>query len=142
MADSLRRVWVHLVWTTWDRQPLLLADVRDEVFALIARQARRKGCPVVVVGGTEDHVHVLLTLPATVSVAELARQCKGATARFANKAGTSPIRWQGGYGAFSVGESEFAAVRSYIEHQQQHHAHGTFDQRMEPTNPNERTTST
>jgi REP element-mobilizing transposase RayT len=120
-------MFVHLVWSTWDRAPILDAATRDWLWPMLANTARERGCPWAVVGGIEDHVHVLCALPTTLAVAQLVRDLKGVSARAANQRRPESFRWQGGYGAFSVSPDAVADVRAYVVQQAEHHRTGTTD---------------
>jgi REP element-mobilizing transposase RayT len=87
----------------------------------LADEARALGCPWTVVGGVEDHVHLLCAMPATVAVADLMRHLKGWTARAVNMRRPDSLRWQGGYGAFSVSPADLAHVEAYVRNQPDHH---------------------
>jgi REP element-mobilizing transposase RayT len=116
-------VFVHLVWATWDRAPILDAETRAWLVPSLAFQARSMGCLWAAAGAAEDHIHLACRLPATLTVAAVAQQCKGWTSRAAS-ARQHPLRWQGGYGAFSFGPSEVAAVEAYLHNQLEHHNRG------------------
>lgn len=77
MPKPYLHLHVHFVWSTWDRAPALTADLAAQVDAAIADKARKLGCHRVDVGGVADHVHVLVSLPATLAVADLVGQLKG-----------------------------------------------------------------
>ena len=98
-----------------------------------AAHARKLGCHRVDVGGVADHVHVLVSLPATLSVADLVGQLKGVSSHLVNHvlAPTLGFRWQGSYGAFTVGQPEYAAVRDYVNDQPAHHGEGTTEPQWE-----------
>ena len=83
---------VHLVWAVNQRQPLVSVEVQAWMWPLLAQKARDLGSQFVVVGGVEDHVHVLTELPATVSVAELVRRLKGASSKIASDRGLPTCR--------------------------------------------------
>jgi putative transposase len=120
---SHSELYVHLVWTTWERTPWLTAPVRGDVFSSIRSQALKVDAEVLAIGGVEDHVHVLARFPARVSIAELVGQLKGASSHFANKVLHlgAPFRWQGTYGAFSVSRRGLPTVSAYVMNQEQHH---------------------
>ena len=86
---------------------------------MLGEEARRLGCAWTVVGGVEDHVHVSCAIPATLAVAALAQQIKGANARFAGARGTV-VRWQRGYGASSVSPDDVPALKAYVRKQAVH----------------------
>jgi REP-associated tyrosine transposase len=124
MPDSCTHVYVHYVWTTWSRKPLISAELRRRIYACIAAKCEELRCELLEIGGTEDHVHVLARVHSLVSVAELAKGMKGASSHLVNHdlAPDGFFRWQGNYGAFSISEREIGPVRDYIRRQEEHHA--------------------
>jgi REP element-mobilizing transposase RayT len=129
MPQSLSRVWLHIIFSTKDRQTFLRDDgLREEMFKMLAHQANETGCPSAKVGGWIDHVHVLCGLSRTVTIAGLVEVLKRETSKWAKQ--RSPkwggFYWQSGYGAFSVSQSNLASVIEYIEQQAEHHARLTF----------------
>lgn len=121
-------VFVHLVWSTWDRAPLLTADLRRAVHRAIEAKSAELGATVVAIGGMEEHVHLLVKLPATLTIAQLAGQVKGASAHLVNHHFNlgGAFRWQGAYAAFSVGPGAVPRVVQYIANQREHHGNGTL----------------
>jgi putative transposase len=119
-----QELFVHLVWSTWDRAPLIDLDVQAWLWPMLGNESRRVGCTWAVVGGIETHVHVLCALPATLAVADLVKQIKGASARCAVERGHS-LKWQAGYGAFSVSPDTVPTVEAYVRNQAEHHARNT-----------------
>jgi len=89
---------------------------------------------LVAIGGIEDHLHLLIRQPATVSLAELVQQLKGASAHLITHQLTPDgfFKWQGGYAEFSVSPRHLAQVRDYIANQRQHHSTGSFIPILEP----------
>lgn len=133
MRKPLIRVLIHLVWATWDRLPLLRPAIRDRVHAAIAEEARRLGCSEVVVGGVADHVHVVVAIPSTISIAILVQQLKGKSSHLVNHE-LSPgaeFRWQGGYAALSARSADYAQLRQYVLGQEHHHASAYEDNEYE-----------
>lgn len=122
MSGRRQELFVHLVWSTWDRATLIDDDVQTWLWPMLGEEARRSGCTWAVVGGVADHVHVLCAMPATLSVTALVQQIKGASSRVANERSGSGFRWQGGYGAFSVSPDDVPMVEAYIRNQAAHHA--------------------
>lgn len=135
MRVPYTRTLVHLVWSTWDRLPLLDADLQATVHASIASNARSLGCDPVHVGGVADHVHVLAGLPPALSVAKLAQRLKGASSHLVNHAlrPGAEFRWQGGYGAFVVEPQNYLRARDYVGNQQAHHASPNAETPLAPT---------
>ena len=93
------------------------------------------GCIVLALNGTPDHVHVVLTVPSTVTIAELTKQIKGASSHFANEVYRTdmPFKWQGSYGAFTVSRWDVDRIVSYVQNQKQHHADATLLSEWEET---------
>ena len=119
-------VFLHCVWATWDRLPLITPDVERRLHRNIESEARQLGCDVLALNGMPDHVHVLVKFPSTLTIAELLKQMKGVSSNFANeelfKDKPTPFKWQGGYAAFSVSRWDVDKIISYINRQKEHHA--------------------
>lgn len=122
MRENYSKLYVHLVWATWDRLPLITPAIRVPVYQGIQEQARRAACELIAVGGIEDHVHVLLRIPTTICVADIAKSLKGGSTHMVNHA-LKPafFKWQGSYGSFTVSRSDVPMVRSYVLNQEHHH---------------------
>ncbi len=116
MRHNKIAMFVHVVWGTWDRLPLLTPRIAPRVCAAIGAKCEELGAEVVALGGVEDHLHLLVRLPATLAVADLVKHVKGAVL----------FRWQGAYGAFSVGVRDLDQVSAYIRGQREHHAAGSL----------------
>ena len=134
MRQSRSAVYVHLVWATWNRLPLLTGEVDRAAQRGIGAKCAELGAEVIALGGIEDHVHLLVHVPSTVSVAQLVGQVKGASAHLIThevlKDGDF-FKWQGAYGSVSVSPRHLGAVARYIANQRQHHAAGTTSPGME-----------
>ncbi|WP_420127045.1 IS200/IS605 family transposase [Longimicrobium sp.] len=126
-------VYLHIVWATWDRAPLLTPDVRPRVYLCMREEAARLKAEIIEIGGIEDHVHVLLRLPATVSIATLVKQLKGSSSHLANhEVLPCGFKWQGGYSASSVSRRAVPRVQEYLRRQEEHHRDGTIYPDAEP----------
>ena len=128
MSQSLASIKIHVVFSTKSRLPLLEIDIRSECYKYLASVAQNHGSKVYEVGGMEDHIHILLTLPRTVTISKLVEVLKSSTSRWikTRKQSLSYFAWQTGYGAFSVSESQLPFVQEYIRNQQQHHQQRGF----------------
>ncbi len=141
MREPYTRLFVHLVWATWDRLPLLDPALRDRVYRCILAEAQGMNCSVGAIGGVEDHVHLLVRCSPVVAVSVLVKQVKGASSRLVQRE-IRPgefFKWQGSYGAFSVAEPDIARVRRYIRHQEEHHRTGRLSPALERTSLERRT---
>ena len=112
MPQSLSKVILHITFSTKNREPWLDREVRPRVHAYVATVCRDLGAELVRVGGVADHVHIVTTLPRTVSQAQLVEQIKKASSKWikALKPRYRGFFWQRGYGAFSVSPSQLDAV--------------------------------
>jgi putative transposase len=112
------KLYLHLVWSTLGRAPLLIEEVERTVYRVILAKSKELDCGVMALGGYYDHVHVLLKFPTKHSIALMVRALKGASSYVMGE----HLRWQGGYGAFTLRESEVAVVQNYIQRQKEHHS--------------------
>ena len=130
MPQSLSKVILQIVFSTKNREPWLEPDVRPRMNAYLATVCRDLGAELVRVGGVADHVHIVTTLPRTVSQAEFIEQMKKTSSKWikALDARYRGFFWQRGYGAFSVSLSQLDTVLDYVKAQQQHHRTRTFQE--------------
>jgi REP element-mobilizing transposase RayT len=129
MPQSLTQIWIHLVFSTKDRRGFLADETfRLEMFRILAHHVKQTGCVSASVGGYIDHVHLLIGLSRTITIAKLVEHVKIETSKWAKSAagGTSMFAWQPGYGAFSVSHSNRNDVDAYIRGQNEHHANLSF----------------
>ena len=126
---------VHFVWATWDRLPLITEDIRRDLYRYIDTVCTDDKCEVIAIGGIENHIHLLVLLTNTMTLAELMKHVKGGSSRFFT-AKLKPgewFSWQGSYGAYAVSRQDINPLTAYIENQKQHHANGTFRPEAEET---------
>jgi putative transposase len=129
MPQSLCRNWLHIVFSTKNRQTFLKeTQFRDEMFRMLSHHVQTAGCYPKLTGGWIDHVHVVCGLSRTVTIANLIENIKTETSKWAKTKSPqlSSFSWQHGYGAFSISQSNLNAVLEYVEGQVQHHAHRSF----------------
>ena len=130
MPQSLSKVIVHVIFSTKDREPWLDSDVRPRIHAYIATICRNLGAECVRVGGVSDHIHLVTTLPRTLSQAQLIEQIKKTSSKWikAIDARYRGFFWQRGYAAFSVSPSQRETVLQYIDAQHEHHRTRSFQE--------------
>lgn len=133
MRKPYTKLYLHLVWSTWDRAPLLTPVLLQAVDRCIRDKCVSLRTDVVAFGGVSDHVHLLVRVPTTLSVAELVKQVKGSSSHFASQRMRTPFRWQGRYGAFTISPSHVPRVRAYVLNQARHHADGSQNPVLEQT---------
>jgi putative transposase len=124
------KIWIHLVWATKNRQPLLDKSIRQNVFQHMRANARQKDIHVDFINGHVDHVHLLISLNAEQTIAKTVQLIKGESSYWINKHQLckEKFEWQDDYFAVSVSESGVDVVREYIKNQEIHHAKKTFQQ--------------
>lgn len=127
------QLYVHYVWATWDRLPLITPAIAGRLYAALAVKARELGCTPLAINGMPDHVHVLVQLSTTITIARLVGEMKGSSSHLVTHmvAPGEPFKWQGSYGAFTVSKRAIGAVWAYIDRQQQHHHDGTLQPEFE-----------
>jgi REP element-mobilizing transposase RayT len=119
----------HVVFSTKQRTHLIPADHQPRMWNYLAGIARNHGMHVLAVGGTANHVHLLIVLPAEMALADAVRTLKSNSSRLMR--GRSPSSaWQQGYGAFSVSPSQVERVKHYIANQPAHHRTYSFEQEL------------
>ncbi len=135
MRRNKLALYLHLVWATWDRLPLITADIERRLHRYIESEAQKQGCTVLALNGTEDHVHLLVSFPTTITIADLVKQVKGVSSHFVNETlqPASQFKWQGSYGAFTVSRWDVDKIIQYIKRQKEHHANGELVQEFEET---------
>lgn len=127
---SYTRVWIHLVWATKKRAPVLEKPIRTKLFSHIRENARSKNIHIDFVNGYVDHIHILISLNSDQTIAKIVQLLKGESSFWMNKYKLTPqkFEWQDDYFAVSVSEPGVNKVREYIKNQEQHHAKKTFQQ--------------
>jgi REP element-mobilizing transposase RayT len=120
------RLYYHLVWATKDRQPMIEPEIETLLFAILREKADALGLTVWALGGWLDHVHMVVSIPPKLAVAEMVRQLKGESAHKLNEQRLAiPFAWQRGYGVVSLGEQRLAFAVAYVQGQKDHHQAGT-----------------
>lgn len=123
MPQSLAAIYVHLVFSTKHRSPILHESIRSDLSAYIGGILRERGCRSLCVGAAVDHVHVLLRLSRTSALADVVQHVKTGSSKWIKTRGEAfaGLSWQNGYAAFSVSASRLDAVRRYVRTQGEHH---------------------
>jgi REP-associated tyrosine transposase len=126
MRRNKLALFIHFVWATWDRLPLIDPNLERRLYRLLADQAQDQGCKVLALNGMPDHVHLVVQIPATAAMADLIKQIKGASSRFVNEVvrPEAIFKWQGSYGAFSVSRWDLERIVGYVQGQKEHHRAG------------------
>ena len=128
MSHSYICCLVHVVFSTAGRRPLLNERIRDRLHAYLGGIARENDMAAIAIGGVADHVHILLSLPRTISVAKAIQLLKGGSSKWVNEnfPESKGFAWQEGYAAFSIGISQREKTVAYIQSQPEHHKRVSF----------------
>lgn len=131
--SAYTELYVHCVWATWNRMPLITAKLEPQLHAIIAAKCQEFGCCALATGGMPDHLHVLVRLATTVTIAQLIGALKGKSSYLITREVLPGLffRWQGGYGAFTVSTRSLAQVQRYIDNQKHHHSEGSLIAELE-----------
>ena len=127
------RIWVHAVFTTKNREPLMTKDIRQKIFSHIKTNAKEKGIKLEEINGFSDHAHCLIALDKDLSISKTLQLIKGESSFWVNKTKLTPHKfgWQNDYWAVGVSESHFQAVKKYIQNQEKHHSKTTFQEEVD-----------
>ncbi|MEA3441726.1 MAG: IS200/IS605 family transposase [Chloroflexota bacterium] len=124
MRAPYTQLYLHCVWATWDRLPLISPELEQPIYAAILSKVKKLKCVPIAIGGMSDHIHLLTRLHTTVAVADLMKEVKGSSSHLVTHQ-IEPgefFKWQGAYGAFTISKGMLDKVRKYIENQKQHHS--------------------
>ena len=128
MANTHTSLHYHIVFSTKNRDPFLVETVRQRLFAYLGGIARENGMTALEVGGMTDHVHLLLSIPASLAVSKAVQLIKGGSSHWLKVTFPNMIdfAWQDGYAAFTVSQSQLNDTQAYIRAQPEHHQTKTF----------------
>ena len=124
--------YFHCVFSAKERRRIITPDLRDRLWPFLGGIARQNKMKAIEIGGVEDHVHVLLSLPSTLPISKALQLIKGGSSKWVHE--TFPAHrlfgWQEKYGAFSVSVSQLDNIIRYIKGQEQHHRKMTFQEEL------------
>jgi REP element-mobilizing transposase RayT len=130
MANTYASIYIHYVFSTKKRAPLITDNARERLWAYMGGIARENHMTARCIGGVADHAHLLISMPTSLSIAKGIQQIKGASSVWMRE--TFPdireFAWQEGYGAFSVSKSHIDETVAYIEGQTEHHRNKSFQE--------------
>jgi REP element-mobilizing transposase RayT len=130
MGQSLVKNYLHIVFSTKNRKPLIDENIENELYSYLAGICNKLECYPIKVGGYTNHVHVLCNLSKKMALVKLMEELKSHSSKWIKTKGAkySNFYWQDGYGAFSVNPREVEIVVKYIENQKEHHRKKSFQE--------------
>jgi REP element-mobilizing transposase RayT len=133
MGKTYHTLWVHLVWGTKYRQPLIVPSFKYKLYDKMREIAKAKDFYLDFINGVEDHVHLLVGLKPSDSIPDIVKNIKGITHDWIRDESLSEtyFHWQDGYAVISVSPDRAPTVRGYIKKQEQHHRKETFEKEWE-----------
>ena len=132
MSQSLSKIYIHIVFSTKNRKPILTNQIQKELFPYVATVLRDHQSNAYKVGGFTDHIHIACSLSKTQSATELINIIKTTSSKWLKQRFPElpDFSWQHGYGVFSFGQSGLQAVMKYIENQEEHHTQQSFKKEL------------
>jgi putative transposase len=130
MANTYAALHYHIVFSTKHREPWIAENHEAQIWSYLGGIARDGGMTSLSIGGLEDHLHLVLGLPPTLTVSRAVQLLKGASSRWIRESipELAAFSWQDGYGAFTISRSMLPATVAYVERQRERHQARTFQE--------------
>lgn len=121
---ALWRLYYHLIWATKERQPLIAPECESQLYGYIIGKADALSSIIHAIGGTENHIHLVASIPPKISISDFVQNIKGSSAHYLNHLPSSQdmFGWQRGYGVFSLGNKQLEQAVVYVKNQKAHHS--------------------
>lgn len=128
MANTYTQIHLHIIFAVKYRDSVIQTSWKDELYKYITGIVQERKHKLIIINGMPDHIHILIGMHPTQSIADLLQDIKGNSSTWINKRKLvrGKFEWQEGYGVFSYGKSQIKEVIKYIESQEEHHRHRTF----------------
>ena len=132
MSQSLSNILVHIIFSTKLSKPFIVQSIKNELYSYMASILKNCDCSPIIIGGIEDHVHVLCKLSKTRSMSSVIEDIKKKSSKWIKTKGVEykGFYWQNGYGAFSIGESQVNTLKKYIQNHEEHHRKKSFKEEL------------
>ena len=128
MANTYSHCYYHVVFSTKHRADYIRSDIESRIWTYMGGIARKQGFTAMKIGGIENHLHALLSIPPSILVSNAVKLLKGDSSFWIKREfGINDFGWQDGYGIFTVSKSDIDRVISYIERQRDHHSRQSFE---------------
>ncbi len=130
MAHSYTNILIHYIFSTKNRCKIIKPELEERLLAYMCGIAKQNNIKVLGIGGVEDHLHLLLSIPKTISVSKAIQLVKGGSSKWVHDtfSNLTHFGWQEGYAAFSIGVSQVKATVKYIQNQKEHHRKKSFQE--------------
>jgi len=130
MSQSLSKIYVHIIFSTKKREASISKEIEDELYAYMAKIFMEYDSFALIIGGVENHIHILCILSKNYSVCKLIEEIKKSSSKWIKTKDKkySRFSWQNGYGVFSVSQSQVPDVQNYIQTQKEHHKKISFEE--------------
>jgi putative transposase len=130
MANTFTQIYIHYIFSTKKRKPLIQPHMEKRLFAYIGGTAREYGYTVIANGGMPDHIHTLAGIPASMNISKVVQILKSTSSKWMNDTfyPNRDFRWQSGYGGFSIGQSNLQDAVRYLNNQKHHHQTISFQE--------------
>ena len=127
MSHTYCSALYHCVFSTKERRKSIAPDIQPRLWAYMGGIARERDMKALAIGGTDDHVHMLVSLPSSLPIAKAMREIKSESSHWMHETcGVNGFEWQAGYGAFSIGWAQVETTLAYIARQKEHHKKRDF----------------
>lgn len=132
MSQSLSQVYIHVVFSTKYRQPIIDEEIEERLFEYIGGICKSLECNPIIVGGHKDHIHVLCSLSKKVTQMSLIEEIKKRSSKWikTDSHAYSNFYWQSGYGAFSINHTDIDVATRYIKNQKERHSKVNFKEEL------------
>jgi putative transposase len=132
MAGKFLCVNLHVIWSTKKRQRFIQLQWANRLYAYLGSIANAKNAKLLEANSEPDHIHLYISMPSTISIADLINALKSNSSRWIRQSipNQKHFAWQEGYAAFSVSRSQEQAVIEYIRNQHEHHKKNGFQQEL------------
>ncbi len=125
MADVYEEAYCHLIWATTRREAMIMPSIENTLYDYINQKCREKKAFVYALGGMPDHVHLVCSVPASISVSDFVKLIKGSSSYYVSHYSQhDALRWQRGYAYLTFAKHDLDAVVNYVQGQKKHHAEG------------------
>jgi putative transposase len=122
---------LSIVWTTKERQPLILPQQETDLYNYIIGKSNFWQCIIHEINGMSDHIHLIVSIPPKMAITEYVQKIKGSSSHYLGEINHNSFQWQKGYGVFSVGVKNLDIAVNYVKNQKQHHQNNTIISALE-----------